>query len=246
MIWLALLLTAVAPAETRKERKAIDRAAAELQEEASESWDSGQPTVAAGGMDGALFLVQYLSRYSGAFVSVAGTDRLVPIPQVTEASQLLAPIQAVGLTPGTAVPPFELPVIHGSEAEIWRSADWLQTGEIERRVVALAFFASWCGPCRTELPILQKLHTTYSPDGLGLVMISIDEGGPRITQQIVEEAGITFPVLHDADQSLARAFKAGKLPYLLLVGPDGTIKRTVVGSMPGYEEWLTSTLREML
>jgi len=246
LIALALLLVTSAPAETRKERKAIERAVAALQDEATEKWASGQPDIAAGGMDGAMFLVEFLSRYGGAYVTVGDRHHLVSIPEISEATAALTPLQAVGLTPGIQAPAFDLSIIHGSEAESWNSADWLGTGAVEKRLIAVAFYASWCGPCREELPALQRLHTTYTPDGLGLVMISIDEGNPRIAQDIMREAEVTFPVLHDADQSIAKIYKAGKLPYMLLLGPDGTIKRTVVGSMPGYEEWLTGTVREML
>lgn len=97
----------------------------------------------------------------------------------------------------------------------------------DTRLVLLSFMASFCGPCKKELPYLQKLHETYGAKGLRVVLVSIDdkEEGQKLIDELIEKNKVTFPVLKDRFQLVARRWLGTQfpLPSVFLVKPDGTI-----------------------
>ena len=70
----------------------------------------------------------------------------------------------------------------------------LTTDKYRENVVFLNLWATWCGPCRYEIPELQKLHTEYAPQGFKVVGVSLDEGGKETVQQFVNEHAMSYPI----------------------------------------------------
>ncbi len=101
------------------------------------------------------------------------------------------------------------------------------------RLVLLSFFASWCEPCRREMPYLQTLHARYRGQGLRVLSVAIDRDPPGITatKRLAAESRVTFPVLSDRFQILARRYlgEASPLPSVFLIGRDGTVLRVARG-----------------
>lgn len=98
------------------------------------------------------------------------------------------------------------------------------------KVVLLSFMASFCAPCKKEMPWLQSLHEKYAAKGLRVVMVSIDtevEGQKQI-DELIAKNNVTFPVLKDRFNLVARRWLGTKspLPSVFLVKPDGTISTT--------------------
>lgn len=97
----------------------------------------------------------------------------------------------------------------------------------DAKVVLLSFMASFCAPCKKELPYLQKLHETYGPKGLRVVLVSIDdkEEGQKIIEELIEKNKVTFPVLKDRFQLVARRWLGTQfpLPSVFMVKPSGEI-----------------------
>ncbi len=95
------------------------------------------------------------------------------------------------------------------------------------RTVLLSFMASFCGPCKKEMPYLQQLHNRYKDLGLRVVMVSIDteaEGQAKIDQLIADNK-VTFPVLKDRFNLVARRWLGNQspLPSVFFIRPDGTV-----------------------
>lgn len=90
-------------------------------------------------------------------------------------------------------------------------------------VVALIFWASWCGACRHELERFAKLQATYAPAGFVVLSVSLDEE-PARAAAIAEAAGIDYPVLLDAGAKVSRTYKADNLPLILLIDRNGVIR----------------------
>ncbi|MGH8136010.1 MAG: peroxiredoxin family protein [Steroidobacteraceae bacterium] len=90
-------------------------------------------------------------------------------------------------------------------------------------VVALIFWASWCGECRHELERFEKLRATYAPAGLVVLSVSLDEE-PARAAAIAEATGIDYPVLMDAGAKVSRTYKADSLPLILLIDRNGVIR----------------------
>lgn len=96
------------------------------------------------------------------------------------------------------------------------------------KVVLLNFWATWCEPCRAEMPALQALAERLGPSRLAVVGVNYQESAARI-ERFVEAAALTFPVLLDRDGAVTRAWTRRIFPTSVLVGPDGRARQVIVG-----------------
>ena len=122
-----------------------------------------------------------------------------------------------------------------SDAE-FRSAggEHLTLADFRGRVVLLNLWATWCGPCRAEMPALDHLQALHQDDGLTVLAVSIDKGGSAAVQHFFEQRGLRnlTPYL-DANGATVRAFGARRIPVTLIIDRDGK----VVGSLVGPKQW---------
>jgi thiol-disulfide isomerase/thioredoxin len=125
-----------------------------------------------------------------------------------------------------------------------------ESNDKKTKVLVVSFMASFCGPCKKEMPYLQTLHEKHQADGLRVMMISIDgdlEGQKKVSE-LIEENKVTFPVARDRFNIVARRWLGTKspLPSLFFVRPDGSVASVHRGySQDGAEvlaEELTRTL----
>jgi peroxiredoxin len=96
------------------------------------------------------------------------------------------------------------------------------------KLVVLSFFATFCEPCKKEMPFLQQLQETYGDRGLRVLMVSIDrdDGAQAKIAELLKKNHVTFPVLRDRYNFLARRYLGEKapLPSVFLIGKDGTVR----------------------
>ncbi|MFQ5694345.1 MAG: peroxiredoxin family protein [Nitrospinota bacterium] len=126
-------------------------------------------------------------------------------------------------------PPFVLPDVNGNTVRL---------ADFKGKVVLLNFFATWCTPCRWEMPEMERLHQAYKEKGFLVVAISIDRSR-GVIPPFVKEMNLTFPVLHDPDLQVARKFGARGLPSTYLIDAQGK----VIGSATGPREWFGKEAR---
>lgn len=129
------------------------------------------------------------------------------------------------------VPSFRLPVYNAKEfGESSVAIDTyvgVEATDKKTKALMVSFMASFCGPCKKEMPYLQQLHEKYKADGLRVMMVAIDmepEGQQKVSALIAENK-VTFPVAKDRFNIVARRWLGTKspLPSLFMVRPDGTI-----------------------
>jgi len=113
------------------------------------------------------------------------------------------------------------------------------------QVVLLNFWATWCGPCRQEMPLLDEIYAKYRRAGLVLLSINIDEDAAAATE-MADTLKVSYPVLLDVKNEVAKAYQIGTMPLTVLIDREGTVRYVSEGYKPGYEERYTEKLRELL
>jgi thiol-disulfide isomerase/thioredoxin len=112
-------------------------------------------------------------------------------------------------------------------------------------VVILNFWATWCGPCRQEMPLLDELYGKYQRAGLVLLSVNIDEAAePAI--EMAQTLKVSYPVLFDTRKEVSRAYDVSAMPVTVLVDRAGVVRYVSEGYKPGYEKRYTEKLRELL
>lgn len=126
------------------------------------------------------------------------------------------------------------------------SGEAMDLAALRGQVVLVDFWASWCEPCRRELPALEQLHRQHAAAGLVVVGVSVDEQRGDAEQFLRDQVQLSFPIVHDADHSLAGAWSPPKMPTVYLVERDGTIARTFAGEKPGQLDELRAEVARRL
>jgi thiol-disulfide isomerase/thioredoxin len=98
----------------------------------------------------------------------------------------------------------------------------------------LNLWASWCAPCREELPLVQQL-SERAGDGLRVIGVDSQDGVPQGTS-FIEDAGLTFPSAFDGDGELAGALGLRGLPHTVFLAADGSVAHVEVGQIDSFEE----------
>ena len=112
-------------------------------------------------------------------------------------------------------------------------------------VVIVNFWATWCGPCRQEMPLLDALYGKYKQAGLVLLSVNIDDHvEPAI--EMAQTLYVSYPVLFDSRKEVSRAYDVGAMPVTVLVDRAGVVRYVSEGYKPGYEKRYTDKLRELL
>jgi peroxiredoxin len=121
----------------------------------------------------------------------------------------------------------------------------LRLAEQRGQVVLINFWASWCGPCRVEMPHLNRLHDKYKAGGFMVLGVNIDDD-PRHGAATAARWGLRFPVLLDAEKTVARTYDLGAMPSTVLVDRDGRIRYLHRGYRDGMELEYERQIRELV
>ena len=109
--------------------------------------------------------------------------------------------------------------------------------DYQGKVVLLNIWATWCAPCRVEMPSIEQLHQALAPRGLEVIAVSVDDAGmsPQI-RSFAQEYGLTFDILHDPggpggmESSISRDYQVTGFPETVIIGRDGIIRRKLLGA----------------
>ena len=127
---------------------------------------------------------------------------------------------------GGATPPLALADLEGKphRLEAYRG-----------KVVLVNFWATWCEPCRDEMPSIGKLRDSLAGRPFVVLAVNLAESEARI-RGFIERVPMNFPVLLDRDSAVAKAWQARILPASYLIGPDGRIRYSVLGEINWADE----------
>lgn len=153
---------------------------------------------------------------------------------------LLVALPALGanaaVTVSTGAPDFTLPSLGGENVRLQ---------EQRGRVVMINFWASWCGPCREEMPHLSRLYEKYRASGFTVLAINIDED-PHKAARLAQQLGMRFPVLLDTGKQVSRTYDLSAMPSTVLVDRDGRVRHVHRGYRDGYAETYDRQIRDLL
>jgi len=147
---------------------------------------------------------------------------------------LAAETFAVGLR--EEAPDFTLKSLDGSN---------LRLEEYRGQVVLINFWASWCGPCRQEMPVLDRLHHRYEDTGFAVLGINV-EGDSGSAREIVDKTNVTFPILLDDEQKVSELYSLEAMPSTVVVDRDGVIRYIHRGYKPGDEAKYVEVVKELI
>ena len=148
----------------------------------------------------------------------------------------LLPLASYADIVGKAAPDFALRSMQGPS---------MRLSEHLGEVVIINFWATWCGPCRQEMPLLDELLAKYRQAGLVMLSVNIDERvEPAI--EMAQTLKVSYPVLFDTRKEVSRAYDVGAMPVSVLVDRAGVVRYVSEGYKPGYEKRYTEKLRELL
>lgn len=160
---------------------------------------------------------------------------------------LVAGVLTAAAVVGVRLAPDLFPVEVGSVAPDFAASDLatnapLRLAGYRGEVILLNIWATWCEPCRVEMPSMERLHRELAPTGLKVVAVSIDEAGPEVVRAFVRELGLSFQILHDPTRAIERIYQTTGVPESFVINRDGRIVKKVIGAA----EWDSAVNRDLI
>jgi len=121
----------------------------------------------------------------------------------------------------------------------------LRLSELRGNVVLINFWASWCGPCRQEMPLLDELYTQYKPLGFTILGVNVEEDSAQ-AKDLLKKIPVSFPVLFDNENKVSKLYKVVAMPSTVIVDRDGNMRYVHLGYQPGYEQRYQDQVRELV
>jgi len=150
---------------------------------------------------------------------------------------LAVSVNATAVVPsGGVAPDFTLRTLDGQN---------MRLHEQRGQVVLVNFWATWCGPCRQEMPHLNRLYEKYRASGFVLLGVNVDED-PGNAAGVASKLGVKFPVLPDAQKNVSRLYDLKAMPSTVLIDRDGRVRHVHRGYQDGYEAMYDKQIRELL
>ena len=149
---------------------------------------------------------------------------------------VLAGTASSAIAPATAAPDFTLHALGGPN---------LRLKEQRGRVVMVNFWATWCGPCRQEMPQLNRLYEKYKASGFVLLGVNVDDDVAKATE-VAGKLGVTFPVLLDTEKTVSKLYDLNTMPSTVIIDREGKVRYVHRGYLAGYEDNYEKQIRELL
>jgi cytochrome c biogenesis protein CcmG/thiol:disulfide interchange protein DsbE len=113
-------------------------------------------------------------------------------------------------------------------------------------VTLVNIWATWCVPCKVEMPSMQRLYESLGPRGLRIAAVSIDEGDPTDVRNFAQQLGLTFDILQDRSTAIQQSYQTTGVPESFLLDRSGTIVKRVIGAHDWNSEVNRSLVERLL
>jgi peroxiredoxin len=126
-----------------------------------------------------------------------------------------------------------------------RSGDTVSLAQLKGKVVMLNFWASWCGPCRQEMPLLDQMHKRYSALGFTLVGVNVDADS-KDAEAWLSKTPVSFPVLYDRESKVSKLYDVNAMPSTVFIDRQGNVRYQHKGYKAGDEGEYLNQIRALL
>lgn len=180
----------------------------------------------------------------GLLVTLSACSKQAEAPKTVAAP---APSAVAGATIAKTAAVAALPVV--AVAPAWKLKDVngveVTSAQFKGKVVVVDFWATWCPPCREEIPGYIQLVKKYGKDGLVIVGVSLDQAGPSVVKTYAEKTGVNYPLVMGDDEVVAAFGGMEAIPTTFLIDRDGKIRDRKVGAEPtaDYEKKIVALLK---
>lgn len=121
----------------------------------------------------------------------------------------------------------------------------IRLSEQKGNIVLINFWASWCGPCRQEMPLLEEIQKKYSKLGFTILGVNVDKDQAK-ADKLLKDIPVTFPVLYDNEGKVSKLFDIDSMPTTVIVDQDGNIRFHHRGFKPGVENYYINQIKTLI
>jgi peroxiredoxin len=125
------------------------------------------------------------------------------------------------------------------------SGENVKLSELRGQVVLINFWASWCGPCRQEMPLLDQMYQKYGELGFTLLGVNVEQDSGD-AQRMLHDTPVTFPILFDTQNVVSKLYDVTAMPSTVIVDRDGNVRFVHKGYQPGYEDEYQTQVRALV
>src|ERR1700679_3701865 len=137
---------------------------------------------------------------------------------------------------GGPAPAFTLAALDGGQGAL---------DQVKGPVVIVNFWATWCGPCQQEMPLLDQMYKKYKPAGFTLIGVNVDKDAPPV-KELLARKPVSFPVMLDPANKVSKDYHVDEMPSSVIIDRKGEIRYIHRGYKPGDENDYQDRIRQLI
>jgi len=126
-----------------------------------------------------------------------------------------------------------------------KAGEAVSLAKLKGQVVMLNFWASWCGPCRTEMPLMDQIYKKYSAAGFVLLGVNVDSDSSD-AQKFLSQVPVSFPIAYDRDNKVSKIYEVAAMPSTIFIDRKGNVRQLHRGYKPGDENEYLNEIRSLI
>ncbi len=154
---------------------------------------------------------------------LSGCDNSTSEPQVS---------RQVGSV-GNVAPDFTLTDMHGQKVSL---------SQFRGKVVVLNFWATWCPPCREEMPSMERLYRKYQDKGLVMLAVNVEENGKQAVENFLQKNPHSFPILLDSENVAQNGYGVFRFPESFIIDRNGVVVEKIIGA----RDWMSGSTYKLV
>ena len=135
------------------------------------------------------------------------------------------------------------PLLYGNEIIPFTYSEAIKP--YKGKVVYLDFWASWCGPCRKEMPVLQKLQDKYQDLGVQVWGINVEQEN-QAGKDFLADLDLRFPIFFDQTNSLSKTYQVEAMPTTVIIDRDGNVRFIFQGYQDGFDKKYAAAIKQLI